>query len=174
MNPLRRSLILCGFTSSGKSAVGVCAANRLHIPFHDTDTLLAHRHAMSVQTLYATVGPERFRDLEHEIALEAASLPLCVLSTGGGMLAYERNARILKAAGTIVLIDRPFDAIWESLSRTPERPLLKGRSQDDVRRMYEERMRIYRQFADCAVPNLTTVEDCAARVVDALRQADLP
>ena len=153
MTALPCSLILCGFTASGKSAVGSRLADELIVPFYDTDQMLEEKHGMSPQALFAKHGDAVFRDLEHEVALEAAALPPCVISTGGGMLTYPRNAEVLKACGKIILIDRAFDRIWQCLSSQPDRPLLRGRTKENVRAMYDTRMLAYLAWADIYAHN---------------------
>ena len=167
MSQLNHSLILCGFTSSGKSRIGRRAAQILGVPFVDTDEYLNMQHHQTVQQLYQA-DPQRFRDLEHEAALAVSALAPCVISTGGGMLTFQRNADVLRSSGWILLIDRPFPLIWTSLQRHPERPLIRGKSMEEVREMYERRMEIYQSVCDLAIPNAHSPEACASRVVSSI------
>ncbi len=50
-----------------------------------------------------------FRDYEHEIARRVCTLGPSVVSTGGGMLTFDRNGEILAKNGMIFYIDRPFE-----------------------------------------------------------------
>ena len=167
MSQLSHSLILCGFPSSGKSRIGRRAARILGVPFVDTDEYLNMQHHQTVQQLYQT-DPQRFRDLEHEAACAVSALAPCVISTGGGMLTFERNADVLRSAGWILLIDRPFPLIWTSLQRHPERPLIRGKSMEDVREMYDRRMEIYQRVCDLVIPNDQSPEACARLVVSSI------
>ncbi|MBQ2462989.1 MAG: shikimate kinase [Clostridia bacterium] len=167
MSQLSHSLILCGFPSSGKSRIGRRAARILGVPFVDTDEYLNMQHHQTVQQLYQA-DPQRFRDLEHEAACAVSAFAPCVISTGGGMLTFERNADVLRSAGWILLIDRPFPLIWTSLQRHPERPLIRGKSMEDVREMYDRRMEIYQRVCDLVIPNDQSPEACARLVVSSI------
>ncbi len=167
MSHLNHSLILCGFTSSGKTCIGRRAAGMLGVPFVDTDEYLNLQHHQTVQQLYQA-DPQRFRDLEHEAALAVSALAPCVISTGGGMLTFERNADVLRSAGWILLIDRPFPLIWTSLQLHPERPLIRGKTMEEVRAMYDRRMEIYRSVCDLVIPNAQSPEACAQKLVESI------
>ena len=153
MSQLSHSLILCGFPSSGKSRIGRRAARILGVPFVDTDEYLNMQHHQTVQELYQA-DPQRFRDLEHEAACAVSAFAPCVISTGGGMLTFERNADVLR--------------IWTSLQRHPERPLIRGKSMEDVREMYNRRMEIYQRVCDLVIPNDQSPEACARLVVSSI------
>lgn len=50
-------------------------------PFFDTDKLLEQQAGQTPQQVFAEKGESYFRDLEHEIALQTADYPPCVIST---------------------------------------------------------------------------------------------
>ena len=58
------SLILEGFMGSGKSAVGKCLAERLGIPFIDTDSEIEARQGCSIPEIFKAFGEEAFRQME--------------------------------------------------------------------------------------------------------------
>ncbi|RHS90860.1 shikimate kinase [Clostridium sp. AM42-4] len=164
-NMITKPVFLCGYTSSGKTTVGKELAKQLGVPFFDTDTLLEEQTGQTPQQLFAEKGEACFRDLEHEIARQASCYPPCVISTGGGMLASERNGKLLSEAGTIIYLNRPFEDCYRSLMQTPERPLIKNNTKEELRERYEKRAVSYQTYADFTVKNDRTPQQTAKRIL---------
>lgn len=162
-------IFLCGFMSSGKTTLGKRLANRLSLPFYDTDQLLIEKNNMTVQEIFAKGGESLFRDLEHEIAKGVCTLGPCVVSTGGGMLTFERNAELLAAHGMIICIERPFEDCYQSLSRQPDRPLFKNHTKDEVEQIYHEREAKYLAYASYVIKNDGSPEDAVERILTLLK-----
>lgn len=166
---ITKPVFLCGYTSSGKTTVGKELAKQLGVPFFDTDKLLEQQAGQTPQQVFAEKGESYFRDLEHEIALQTADYPPCVISTGGGMLTSERNGTLLSQAGTIVYLNRPFEACYRSLMQNPNRPLIKNNTKEELRERYEKRAVSYRTYADFTVKNDSTPQLTAHRILEFLK-----
>lgn len=166
---ITKPVFLCGYTSSGKTTVGKELAKQLGVPFFDTDKLLEQQAGQTPQQVFAEKGEVYFRDLEHEIARQTAAYPPCVISTGGGMLTSARNGELLSAAGTIVYLNRPFEACYRSLMQNPDRPLIKNNTKEELRERYEKRAVSYRAYADFTVKNDRTPQMTAQRILAFLK-----
>lgn len=166
---ITKPVFLCGYTSSGKTTVGKELAKQLGVPFFDTDKLLEQQTGQTPQQIFAEKGEAYFRDLEHEIARQTSSYPPCVISTGGGMLTSERNGKLLSAAGTIIYLNRPFEACYRSLMQTPERPLIKNNTKEELLERYEKRAAAYQAYADFMVKNDRTPKLTAQRILEFLK-----
>ena len=73
-------IILCGFTSSGKTTIGKLLSEQLGLPFYDTDQMLIEHYKMTIPEIFAEGGESLFRDYEHEIARQ-----VCGLGLSGGL-----------------------------------------------------------------------------------------
>ena len=135
----------------------------------DTDELLARQAGQTPQQIFVEKGEAYFRDLEHEIARQTAAYPPCVISTGGGMLISERNGKLLSEAGTIIYLNRPFEACYRSLMQNPDRPLIKNNTREELRERYEKRAVSYQTYADFTVKNDRTPQLTAQRIVEFLK-----
>ena len=102
-------IILCGFTSSGKTTIGKLLSEQLGLPFYDTDQMLIEHYKMTIPEIFSEGGESLFRDYEHEIARQVCGLGPSVVSTGGGMLTFDRNGELLEKSGMIFYIERPFE-----------------------------------------------------------------
>ena len=94
-------IILCGFTSSGKTTIGKLLSEQLGLPFYDTDQMLIEHYKMTIPEIFSEGGESLFRDYEHEIARQVCGLGPSVVSTGGGMLTFDRNGELLEKSGMI-------------------------------------------------------------------------
>ena len=73
-------IILCGFTSSGKTTIGKLLSEQLGLPFYDTDQMLIEHYKMTIPGIFAKGGESLFRDYEHEIAHQVCGLGPSVVS----------------------------------------------------------------------------------------------
>lgn len=162
-------IILCGFTSSGKTTIGKLLSERLGLPFYDTDQMLIEHYQMMIPEIFAKGGETLFRDYEHEIARRVCTLGPSVVSTGGGMLTFDRNGEILAKNGMIFYIDRPFEDCYANLAQHPERPLFKNHTKKEVQDMYLIRRDLYRKYAKFDIKNTGTAGEAAEKICDLLK-----
>ena len=149
---MERHIFLVGMPGSGKSALGRRVALKLQTPYLDTDTYLAEITGMNTAQLYETYGEAAFRDGETRLLQELINASPGMISTGGGVSLREENRRVMKDHGYIVLIDRPIDDIMLDI-RAEKRPLLAQKGREEIERIYNERMPIYREAADVVMDN---------------------
>ena len=162
---LDKKIILCGFMASGKTTVGKALAEEIEMEYVDTDELLIETYGMDIPTIFAKHGEDYFRYLEHEIAKKVTEMPSGVISTGGGMLTFDRNGEILKKGGIIICLVRDFDMIYEKLLSDTNRPLARDKSKDELKQMYDMRISKYQKYADYTVDNNGSVEDCVKNII---------
>lgn len=163
-------IVLCGFMSSGKTTIGKPLAKELGYRFIDTDELLIKTYGMSIPEMFAKGGESYFRDLEHEIAKQVSELEKVVISTGGGMMTYERNAKVLSEKGTIIYIDQDFETCYQRLSQNPERPLVKNNTKEQLYEKYCSRIPSYQKYASYILNNPGSVEDSVQSIMDYLNR----
>ena len=162
---LGKKIILCGFMASGKTTIGRTLAKRINIEYVDTDELLVKTYGMDIPTIFEKYGEEYFRDLEHDIAKKVSKMTSGVISTGGGMLTFDRNGEVLKKGGTIICLVRDFDRIYEDLLSDTNRPLARDKSKEELKQMYDMRISKYQKYADYTVENNGSPEDCIKKII---------
>ena len=149
------ALALIGFMGAGKSAVGRLVADRLRIPFVDTDALIERRDGPIVQ-IFATRGERAFRTLERDVAvgaLESALEAPCVVSLGGGAVLSGDVREALARVSLVVWLTAPADALWERVRTAAPggRPL--ATDEQGFARLLAERNDLYRRVATAGVSN---------------------
>ena len=149
---LDRHIFLIGMQGCGKSSLGKRVARETGLSFADTDAMVAGSAGGTVNDFFAQYGEELFRKAETgALAMLTRAKPM-MISTGGGTVMNPVNRHIMRAWGTIVLIDRPLEEILTDI-KLDRRPTLRDGGLTEVERVYHERIQVYRDLADIVVRN---------------------
>jgi shikimate kinase len=166
------TVILVGFMGAGKSSVGRLLARRLGRCFVETDDMITAREGLSIPEIFARKGEAHFRAVEEEALSRLADKRGDVIATGGGLPCRDGRPAALRALGTVVWLTGDFDALYRRALAAGERPMLAGKSRDEVEALYRSREAFYRE-ADVAVDTTGIGPDqVAGRVLRALRSRD--
>ena len=154
---------------AGKSVCGRLLARRLGRCFVETDDMIVAREGIPIPEIFARHGEARFRQLEAE-AVEALALKSGdVIATGGGLPCREGRMEALRALGTVVWLRADPLALLERARRQGARPMLDGRSDDDVVALYRTRQAFYAQAHVTVDSDGLTVDQVVARLLAAVR-----
>ena len=153
MNKEKTNIILCGFMASGKTSVAKALSKELAYPYIDTDELIVKESKMSIPEIFDKYGEDYFRDLEFDTANKLKYFNNTIISTGGGMLTFDRNVEVLKEVGTIIHIKREFDDIYQSLLKDKTRPLAQQKTKEELKDLYKKRLDKYIFVSDYTVYN---------------------
>jgi shikimate kinase len=122
----------------------------------DTDDVIVKKAGCSIGDFIREKGEPAFRELEFE-ALEEALKSEGVVSTGGGVVTFEKSRAALKDAPTVWL-DTHDEQITPRLGGT-DRPLLDGNSGQILKLMREARAPFYEEVSRTRVDASGTLED---------------
>jgi shikimate kinase len=109
------SLILIGMRGAGKTTAGRLLANRLNIPFIDTDEIIVTERGMTIAAIFASEGEEGFRRCEVEAVRRATDQSPAVISVGGGAVLNPENVARLQNTGRIVWLAAPAEVLWQRI-----------------------------------------------------------
>ena len=129
---------------SGKSAIGVVAAHRAHVPFFDLDLMIEKEAHATISEIFASQGEAAFRSLESRLLPEALRSG-AVAALGGGTVMDDANWKLIRERSMTVYLELSFDTIWERIGRSETRPLIAGRERRDVADLFERRRPRYEQ-----------------------------
>ena len=164
-----RNVILVGFMGAGKSVCGRLLARRLGRCFVETDDMITAHEGCAIPEIFARHGEARFRQLEAE-AVDALALKSDdVVATGGGLPCVEGRMHALRALGTVVWLRGDPLALLERARRQGARPMLDGRSDDDVVALYRTREPSYQQAHVTIDTDGRTIDQVVADLVAAVR-----
>ena len=148
------NIVLCGFMGSGKTVVGKELAKIMGRRFVDTDQLVEARSGVSIPAIFQVHGEDYFRELERAACAEAAEIPNCVISTGGGALTFDENVRTLRTTG-------------KRVGNGANRPLFRDPVQ--AKALYDARQAKYRAAADYVVDGDASARKTALTIADLFR-----
>jgi shikimate kinase len=153
---------------AGKSTLGPEIARRLGRPFLDVDREIEHAHG-EVWELFAQQGEAAFRELEASFVKDACGRRMpSVVAVGGGAVETRRLLEELDAF--VVHLDVDVDTAWERV-RGSRRPL--AQDENEFRRRYEVRRRLYGAVADAVATNAGEVVLAAAGIHVAVAALEL-
>ena len=143
----RCNIVLVGLPFSGKTTVGMALAEKLHLPWIDTDQTIMKQTQLSIDEIFETKGESYFRSLEEELAIKLSSEHPLVISTGGGMI---ENPIIMKAflqTGLVIYLKK--DPVSTKGLDITGRPLLKF--PEAMFALHQRRAPLYEELADFCV-----------------------
>jgi shikimate kinase len=146
-------LVLVGPPGAGKTTVGRLLAERLGLPFRDTDADVEATAGKTVAEVFYDDGEEAFRALERAAVAAALATHEGVLCLGGGAVLAEETRALLQEHEVVLLLVGLADAAKRvGLSR--DRPVLALNPRAALHALLEERMPLY-----LAVARRTVVTD---------------
>lgn len=149
---LSRQIFLIGMPGSGKSTVGRRAAREASVSFLDLDDWIEETSGMRIPDIFEKHGEAGFRRMETGALAYLTRLRPGLISLGGGTPMNPENRKILRAWGSVILLDRPIEKILEHL-QTGDRPLLREDPEKRLQELYAVRMPVYRSLADVTLRN---------------------
>ena len=128
-----RRIILIGYMGSGKTTVGKALSKETGMMFYDMDWYIESRMRKTVSQLFAEKGEEGFRKIEYNMLHEVAEFEDVIISCGGGTPCFFDNMDYLNRQGDVVYLKATPEVLYSHLLMAKvERPLLKGKSQEEL------------------------------------------
>ena len=163
------NIVIMGPKGAGKSSVGRLLSERTGMPTVETDTLVEDLHESrdghraTCREVYAEHGEDFFRQLERDVAVQAAALDWHLIVTGGSMMLDPDNRRLLRAGALLVYLTGKPDVLWERAIQDGIPPWLTGPGGP---MKFEEqvavRTDVIRPYADIVVDTSDTTPEALA------------
>ena len=142
-----RRIILIGYMGAGKTTVGKALSKELGMPFYDLDWYIESRRRKKVPEIFAEMGEEGFRSIEHNMLHEVAEFEDVIISCGGGTPCFFDNIDYMNRQGEVVYLKATPEVLYRHLQMgKTERPLLKGKSHDELISFIREQLTYREQF----------------------------
>lgn len=138
-----KSIVLTGFMAVGKSSVGRQLAKLKKYKFVDTDSLIVKQYGMTIDEIFSKYGEAEFRKAELELAEKICREEKCIISTGGGMVTNEKIINMFLENCYVVNLTANVEKIIRNASKTDKRPLLRGKTPQQVKEMLDCREKYY-------------------------------
>lgn len=144
------SVVIVGAPGAGKSSVGRRVAERLGLPFADSDALVEQRAGKSVSDIFVDDGEPTFRELERDEIASALTSFDGVLSLGGGAI-LDPQTRSNLAGHCVVWLKVDLTNATQRVGMNSARPLLLGNVRGTMLTMLEQRTPLYEEVAQSVI-----------------------
>ena len=132
---------------AGKTTVGKALAKALGLQFYDLDWYIENRMHKKVSEIFAERGEEGFRLIEHNMLHEVAEFEDVVVSCGGGTPCFFDNMDYMNRQAQVVYLRCEPDVLFAHLHMSKnERPLLKGKTADELLTFIGEQLKAREPF----------------------------
>lgn len=134
-------IILIGYMGAGKTTIGKALSKELGIIFYDLDWYIESRMRKTVSEIFAERGEEGFRQIEYNMLHEVAEFEDVIISCGGGTPCFFDNMDYLNQQGQVVYLKAEPEVLYKHLLMAKvERPLLKGKSKEELLKFIKEQL----------------------------------
>jgi len=157
MIPSPTSVVLIGMPGAGKSTIGILLAKLTCRSFVDTDVLIQSQEGRPLQEIVNKDGHLALRAIEEQVIV-GYGCTNCVVATGGSAVYSPAAMAHLKRHGTVVFLDTDLPTLETRVRDLDTRGLAK-RPDQSFRDLFEERVPLYRTYADITI-------DCSGRTQD--------
>lgn len=129
-----KRIFLIGYMGAGKTTVGKDLSKLANLSFIDLDYYIEARYHKSVSQIFAEKGETEFREIERKVLHEVAEFEDVIISTGGGAPCFFDNMKFMNVQGTTIYLRASAEELANRLELCKHtRPVLKGRSGDELR-----------------------------------------
>ncbi len=126
---------------AGKTTIGKALSKELGIIFYDLDWYIENRMRKTVSQIFAERGEEGFRKIEYNMLHEVAEFEDVIISCGGGTPCFFDNMDYLNQQGQVVYLKAEPEVLYKHLLMAKvERPLIKGKSQEELLTFISEQL----------------------------------
>lgn len=150
-------IFLIGFMGSGKSTIGELLAERLDLPFIDSDKAIEKAVRKSINEIFSDDGEEAFREMEKNFLTELKTIKPSVIAVGGGLPTLDGALELMHESGLVIYLNTSLLTLINRLKEEKHlRPLLNDLSESEFHPFLEDllsrRVHFYKQ-AKLIMPN---------------------
>ena len=162
-------IFLIGFMGSGKTSLGKRLAELLNFEFIDLDEVIEKSEGKTISQIFQEQDEEYFREKESFTLQSLSEKKNAVVATGGGSPCFHDNMKWMLANGTTVYLKTDPKVLFERLkSEITHRPLLKGNSEEDLKKFIAHKLKERESFYSSAKfvieTNEMTADDLALKI----------
>jgi len=144
-------IFLIGFMGCGKSTLGRALASELNLTFIDLDSFLEEKYFKTIPQIFAEEGEDAFRRKERKVLEEVCGFDDVILATGGGAPCFFDNMDLMNESGFCIFLDVDINSLVSRLIHAKtERPLIKGKSPEELHTFIEGMLAKRRSFYEKA------------------------
>jgi shikimate kinase len=168
---MHKRIYLLGFMGSGKTTHGKTIARMMGYDFVDMDRWIEETTGMTVPKIFNTRGEPWFREQERRAINELSKREHVVIATGGGAPCHGDHMALMKQSGLTIYLKLSPEALLSRLKVSKnKRPLLEGKSEEEMRQTIKEMLLQREPFYNNADMIIDGLERVTERVVNAIQR----
>tara|TARA_Y100001970_G_scaffold60223_1_gene76684 strand:- start:734 stop:1207 length:474 start_codon:yes stop_codon:yes gene_type:complete len=148
---------------AGKSTIGKQLAKLLDLNFLDGDLIIEERINQSIQSFLDQHGGKEFTKIEEEVLL-SINFDKTILATGGSAVLSDNAMQFLRKESEVIFLDVTYENISKRILNLSERGLVREPNQS-LKETYDERLNLYRKYADHVIVNDGDIDLCLKQLM---------
>ena len=153
---------------AGKSTIGKQLAKLLDFNFLDGDLIIEERINQSIQNFLDQHGGKEFTKIEEEVLL-SINFDKTILATGGSAVLSDSAMQFLRKESEVIFLDVTYENISKRILNLSERGLVREPNQS-LQETYNERLGLYRKYADHIVINDGDIDSSLKQLVALIKK----
>lgn len=131
---MNKNIFLIGFSTSGKTSVGIKLAKKLKCNFYDTDSLIEKKSKMIIPYIFEIKGEKWFREEEKKIIRQLLRRKeRMVIALGGGSFQNKESREQIIKSGDTIYLQCSQNELYRRIRYNNNRPLLNSKSRKDLK-----------------------------------------
>jgi shikimate kinase len=140
-------IYLIGYMGCGKSTLGRKLSKHLDLQFVDMDHYIEERNYKTIPQIFEEEGEAEFRKKEKKALEELAEFSDIVIATGGGAPCFFDNIDLMNNTGKTIYLNISPDILADRLLKSKtERPLIKGKSREELVAFIDDTLKKRNEF----------------------------
>ena len=128
---------------SGKTTIGKSLSQRLNMQFADIDDIIEKKNGLSISMIFEQRGEKTFRQEEEVESKNALKRSNIIIALGGGAFINKNIRDEIKKNSVSIWLDLDVEMLYKRVNLNQKRPLLKNSSKEDLKKIYNDRKKIY-------------------------------
>ncbi len=140
-------IYLIGYMGCGKSTLGRRLAKHAGLQFIDMDHYIEKRNYKTIPQIFTEEGESEFRKKERKALEELSEFSNVVIATGGGAPCFFDNVDLMNRTGKTIYLNVDPKILADRLVKSKtERPLIKGKSKEELVQFIDETLKKRNEF----------------------------
>ena len=163
-------IYLIGYMGCGKSSLGRRLSAFMSIQFVDMDHYIEERNCKTVPQIFEEEGEEAFRMKERKALEELSEFENIIIATGGGAPCFFDNMDLMNRTGKTIFMNIDPKILAERLLKSKtERPLIKGKSKEELVTFIDETLKKRNEFYRKAQVQITEPDIDLEKILELIR-----
>ncbi|MDX8341416.1 shikimate kinase [Draconibacterium sp. IB214405] len=140
-------IYLIGYMGCGKSRLGRLLSEHMGVQFVDMDDYIEERNCRTIPQIFAEDGEDGFRKIERKALEELSEFTDVIIATGGGAPCFFDNVDVMNKSGKTIFLNIDPAILADRLMKSKtERPLIKGKSRDELVVFIDDTLKKRKEF----------------------------